>query len=618
MPERPLRVRRVAWTILLFLAAFQAWTFRHTVSPDGVAYLDLSDAVVSGTFRDLVNGYWSPLYPFAVGIARWLVSATPLGAPYWEFALVHAVNFVGFVVALAAFDWFMSAAQAASKSWGQPVLTSAFGLAVAYALFGAAMLVMVSVSGTVPDLFLSASVFAAAAALIHLQRDPRQRRTAIVLGLVLAAGALTKSIMFPLAIVMIACLAIATRQKARDVAVITASTVVLATLPWCIAVSLAVGRPSFGETGALNFAWYVNHHQPPNTGAIPRLAQPPRQEALPVDGVAILQDARGTNPLWYDPARWHADVRPRFQVGQVLSRIGSNGSYFLAILSPLLLLAVSIAAAAPWQAVRSTVARSFVVLVPSLAAMAAYAATYATARYVAPFVVVSSLILVAAFPRDVPLRRDRMILAATLSLLLIDALSPLRGRVLVAYAVAVIAAMYGSWARVMDWRRWPLAILSAAMVLWMLIQMPSAIVRALTLVVGLAAWYRFGQRERSTMPLTAAAPGPRAFAVAGVAGLLIANLLTGWHAVLRLRSADHSDWLAAQRVIQAGVPRGSKIAVLGNPETSAWARLSRYQIVAIIPDARIGDFMRLPAPERQRLMSAFQRAGATQLIRAAP
>src|SRR5687768_8882410 len=96
VPERLLLVRRVAWSVLLLLAAFQAWTFRHTVSPDGVAYLDLSDAVASGRFRDLVNGYWSPLYPVGVGIARWAVSATPLASPYWEFALLHAVNFVGF------------------------------------------------------------------------------------------------------------------------------------------------------------------------------------------------------------------------------------------------------------------------------------------------------------------------------------------------------------------------------------------------------------------------------------------------------------------------------------------------------------------------------------------
>jgi hypothetical protein len=618
MAEPPLFVRRLAWGFLLLLAAFQAWTFRHTVSPDGVAYLDLSDAVVNGTIRDLINGYWSPVYPLVVGIARWVVSPTPLAAPYWEFAILHAVNFLGFVLALAAFDWFISAVRIASVSWGRAALTSRFGLSVAYALFGAAMLVMVSVSGTVPDLFLSAAVFAACACLVSLHVDPRRRKTAIVLGLVLAAGALTKSIMFPLAFVMLTCLAIATLRQARAAAMTAAAIFALATLPWCVAVSLAVGRPSIGETGALNFAWYVNHQQPPNTGVMPKLAQPLPQDALPLDGVAILHETRGTNPLWYDPARWHADVRPRFQPGQVIARIGSNASYFLAVLSPLLLLAVSIAAAAPWQAVRSTLARSFVVFVPSMAAIAAYATTYATARYVAAFLVVSSLILVAAFPRDLPLRRDRLILAAAVMLLLIDALSPLRGRVLVAYAVAVFAATYASWGRVADWRRWPLSILSAGVILWLLVVLPSAFVRGLTLVVGLGGWYWFARRERAIAPLTATSDGPRALVVAGVAGVLIMNLLTGWHAVLRLDGADHTDWDASQRVIQAGVPPGSKIAVLGNPETAAWARLARYRIVAIIPDARVSDFLRLPVTERQRLMNAFQGAGATQLIRAAP
>ena len=55
------RVRAVAWVILLGLAGAQAWAARFYATPDGVSYLDLSDAVLDGRWSELLNAYWSPL-----------------------------------------------------------------------------------------------------------------------------------------------------------------------------------------------------------------------------------------------------------------------------------------------------------------------------------------------------------------------------------------------------------------------------------------------------------------------------------------------------------------------------------------------------------------------------
>src|SRR5205085_3133246 len=63
---RPTRI--VAWAVLLALAAFQAYAHRYVIGPDGVSYLDLSDAVVTGHWSRLLNLYWSPLYPVLIGI----------------------------------------------------------------------------------------------------------------------------------------------------------------------------------------------------------------------------------------------------------------------------------------------------------------------------------------------------------------------------------------------------------------------------------------------------------------------------------------------------------------------------------------------------------------------
>ena len=69
-------IRAAAWVVLLLVAGFQAWATRFYPTPDGVSYLDLSDAVLRGDFGELLNGYWSPLYPVLVGLGRRLTSAS--------------------------------------------------------------------------------------------------------------------------------------------------------------------------------------------------------------------------------------------------------------------------------------------------------------------------------------------------------------------------------------------------------------------------------------------------------------------------------------------------------------------------------------------------------------
>jgi hypothetical protein len=618
MRDNPVsRLRVIAWSVLLLLAALQGWIFRHKVSPDGVAYLDLSDAVVDGRFGELVNAYWSPVYPALIGIARILVTATPFGAPYWEFALVHAVNFLTFALSLAAFEWFLRALDAVGAAWGQQPFASVGGRAVAYLFFGAASLVMISVEGTVPDYLLSAACFAAFACLLRLHNNPADRATAIRLGLVLAGGALTKSILFPLGVVMLIALALVSKgREGRGTVLQSGAVFLLATLPWCLALSFSLGRPSVGETGALNYAWYVNNQQPPNTGVMPALAASRR--ALPLDGVAVMPDARGTNPLWYDPAWWHRDVYPRFSAAQQWSRLSSSLGYYLGILAPLLLVVVAICAAAEWRDIRTTIRRSFPVLVPSLAAFGAYALVYTTSRYVAPFLVAAGLTLAAAFPRDAQLRASRLALAASLSLLAIDALSPMRGRVFLTYGVALFIPSWLLWRSRSPRLQWVFACVTALALLWVVASLPAIIVRSVTLAVGLILWLRLSRSADPANTVASSLSLRRAIAVAGVVAIVLPSVVAGWHAILRWKQVAqgeaHPDWSTAQRIIRDGTPIGSKIAVLGNPENSGWARLARYRIVAVVPERVVEAYWKLSDADRDRVMRAFADAGASRVI----
>ena len=546
------------------LAAWQAWVFRHEISPDGVAYLDLSDAIVNGRPGELVNAYWSPMYPTLIGFLRLALSWTPLAEPRWEFALLHLANLVGFALAIFAFRWFLRAIDSAGTRWGQQPLRSPLARPAAWALFAIATLDMISVKGTVPDLLLAATIFGALACALALHQDPSDRRSALLLGVMLGLGALTKSFLFPLGAVVLVTVGIATwRRDRRSAAIATASFGALV-LPWVVALSISLGRFSTGETGALNYAWYVNNIQPHNTGVMPRLAAP--DEPMPLEGLAVFGNARGTNPLWYDPARWHRDVRPRPSLEQQMPKLTLSARYYAYVFAPFIVMFVAVVAAIRLSDIRVAMARSWVVLVPCLAAFAAYSLVYTTSRYVAAFLVAGCVIIAAALPAAATVSLRRFFAGAVVALAACALVAPFRGRILLA-AGALLAA---------------------------------------------TIWVVIARSRGDSSPTLGRIV--RVFAIAVIVVAAVPGVLMGL-AALRARPADpHPEWTTAQRLMAQGIPAGSRVAFMGNPENSGWARLARYQIVAVIPTARVEEFKRLPDAERARIVSAFQRAGAVQLL----
>ncbi|MEX2154156.1 MAG: hypothetical protein WD825_12525 [Gemmatimonadaceae bacterium] len=609
------RVRVVAWGVLLALAAMQAWVFRHTISPDGIAYLDLSDALLHGRLGELVNAYWSPLYPSLIGLVRLLVSATPLGAPYWEFALLHLVNFIGFALSLAAFEWLLRTLDDAGIRWWQQPILSPVGRGAAYLLFGTASLGMISVAAPAPDFFLSAAVLAAFACMFRLRDAPANHVAAVRLGIILAAGALTKSIMFPLGTLMLATLALAIWRHGGRMTVARATAVfVLATLPWCVAVSLSLGRPSTGASGSLNYAWYVNNQEPLNSGVLPRLAAPP--DSLPLPGLAVFPDARGTDPHWYDPQRWHRDKHPSFSLAQQWRRLSWSLRYYVYVTAPLLLALVAIGGASDWRDIQTTIRRGYGVILPSLAALAAYALVYTLSRYAAPFLVALCVTLAAVFPRDATLRPARFGVGVALSLVVIEAAAPLRAMVIITYGLATFIAAWIAAASRQPWMRWLISC-AAVLLVWVLPLMPPIVARAMPIMLGLLVWR--GVARSATRPdgIPAAAIR-RALAMGAVVAFAVPGIANALSAVARWRATPaasvHPHWNVAQQMVRDGIPIGSRIALVGIPATSGWARLARYRIVAIIPDSQKDAFGNLSAADRNRIMRAFAAAGATHLV----
>src|SRR4029450_1438848 len=72
------------------------------MTPDGISYLDIADAYMRRDWHTAINSVWSPLYSWLLGP---ILASVPRSI-YWEFRVVHLVNFGIFVVTFTAFEFF--------------------------------------------------------------------------------------------------------------------------------------------------------------------------------------------------------------------------------------------------------------------------------------------------------------------------------------------------------------------------------------------------------------------------------------------------------------------------------------------------------------------------------
>src|SRR6476469_3246717 len=98
------RARILIGALRAFVLVFGAaalWRARDAMSPDGVAYLDASDVYLSGGWPAAGTGYWSPLYPTLLAVARQVAGQSAAR----ELSIVQGVNFLLFLCTFAALEY---------------------------------------------------------------------------------------------------------------------------------------------------------------------------------------------------------------------------------------------------------------------------------------------------------------------------------------------------------------------------------------------------------------------------------------------------------------------------------------------------------------------------------
>jgi hypothetical protein len=387
-----------AIAVLLGAAQAAVAAARESMNADGMNYLDQGDAWWRADWSTALNAVWSPLYPVLQGAAQRLLGPSPRA----EFAVVHLVNFLIWVGALACFEFFWRRVTEAYEQRG-PDGTVGFPprawLCFGYALFVWSTLTLIEIWSVTPDMLVAAAVWLAAGLLVRIREDRGTMRAMLPLGAVLGLGYLAKAALFPMAFVFLVLAALVQFDPRRGwLRVLPAAALFVAIGgPLLVALSVKEGGVTFSEVGKLTYIKHVHRVGSPH--AVPDADADLGEPEHPVRRLSehptvweFAEPVGGTYPLSYDPYYWYAGLEPKVGIGPQLTAIVVNASYYVDFfvkrqggLLALALVLCWLSYGHGWRA-RSLPAR-FELLLVALAGLAMYSVISVTWRYVAAFLV---------------------------------------------------------------------------------------------------------------------------------------------------------------------------------------------------------------------------------------
>ena len=198
----------------------------------------------------LISGYWSPGYPALLSVALLIFHPSS----NFEFPLTHLVNLLIFIVTLRLFSTFL-------RNWLNATHSPVYITPFAFCTFLWFTLRFIGLDGVNPDLCIAAITFLIADMVCRLYLPTATWKHHILLGLALAIGYYFKAAMLPLGVALLILLFLLPPYSAglsRSKLLLSGLVFLLLAAPLIVALSLRANRVTFGETGRLNYAWFVN------------------------------------------------------------------------------------------------------------------------------------------------------------------------------------------------------------------------------------------------------------------------------------------------------------------------------------------------------------------------
>jgi Dolichyl-phosphate-mannose-protein mannosyltransferase len=343
---------RRLWPVYCFLAILVNFGYAlydsYQIDGDAVSYMDIGDLMRAHNWAGVINGYWNPLYPAFLTFGHAIFHPTR----YTELHAYYMVNFGIFLLEMLAVVAFSDGLvqlrdlreTVSTASSSLPFLLDRYSLRY----LGVAILVIstqreVSIGKVRPDALLQAFLLFALAALFRHLATSRLRYAAWM-GIALGLAYLTKSFAFLFTLLCVIALVAFRlfwqRHAPRRVAVSALLVLICFSVvagPYIAALSKQKHRFDFGDSGNLNYVWFVAgtekmHLQPYQTnlfGAADVHLVHPEKELLKDPPVFSYKELPyGTYPDWFDTSffneRIKAHMNPHLQIiviGQCIMRI---------------------------------------------------------------------------------------------------------------------------------------------------------------------------------------------------------------------------------------------------------------------------------------------------------
>ncbi len=345
MRSQTLHRALLVYLALLVPIAWLAMKFDpYAIDGDGMAYMDIADLLRSHHWAGVINAYWNPLYPAGLALAQSIFHSTRSN----ELHAYYVLNYAIFLASVAAILMFVSAlaelrlrmTSSAGENNGPAPLLGIDALR----LLGVALLVIaaqreLSMAYMRPDALLQALMLAAFAMLLRSLAGESLLYPSLM-GLFLGLAYLAKSFAFPVALLTIAVMMsfqlwVLRRKPLRAITAGALACIVFAAVagPYIAALSRQKHRFDFGDSGALNYAWYVSgtvkmHLEPWMTNGFGSARVDllhPEQQLLAHPGIySYRAEPWGTYPAWFDPTYFHERITPLFSARRLLRRDTRN------------------------------------------------------------------------------------------------------------------------------------------------------------------------------------------------------------------------------------------------------------------------------------------------------
>ncbi|HTV09171.1 MAG TPA: hypothetical protein VMD97_09035 [Candidatus Aquilonibacter sp.] len=335
-----LRKLLIAYLLLLVPIGWLATKYQpYLLDGDAVSYMDIADLLHAHRWAGAVNGYWHPLYPAVLACAQAIFHPTR-----WdEIPAYHFANYAIYLFELVAIVVFARAVDRL-RARTSAVVTQPLVSRSALTFLGLALVVIaaqreLAIGFVRPDALLQALMLLAFAMLMQ-SFATESLVYAPLMGLFFGLAYLTKSFAFVVALLSIAVMFVFQLWLQRRALVRVLANTVFALLvfgavagPYIAALSHQKHRFDFGDSGALNYAWYAGgvekmHLEPSMTSsfgpATVHLIHPEKQ-LLTAPGIySYRAEPYGTYPDWFDTTYFNERVIPHLNPPVLMKRDARN------------------------------------------------------------------------------------------------------------------------------------------------------------------------------------------------------------------------------------------------------------------------------------------------------